>query len=88
MAHRSTLGSLPPLTDDDLHLFHEGTHLRLFEVLGAHPHDGGTRFAVWAPNAAAIEVIGDWNQWLGGDPLARRGVAGLWEGEVPRAAIG
>ena len=79
---------MPPLTDDDLHLFHEGTHLRLFEVLGAHPHDGGTRFAVWAPNAAAIEVIGDWNQWLGGDPLARRGVAGLWEGEVPRAAIG
>ena len=60
------------LTDDDLHLFNEGTHYRLYQRLGAHPGADGTRFALWAPNAERIEVLGDWNYWQGGDWLAPR----------------
>ena len=59
----------PTLGDLDLHLFNEGRHRRLWEVLGAHPrtHEGtsGTAFAVWAPNAKAVRVVGDWNSWDG-----------------------
>ncbi|HWZ86177.1 MAG TPA: 1,4-alpha-glucan branching enzyme, partial [Thermoanaerobaculia bacterium] len=55
------------LTPEDLHLFSEGTHLRLWERLGSHPRtvDGvaGTSFAVFAPNAASVSVIGDFNGW-------------------------
>jgi hypothetical protein len=53
----------------DLHLFGEGTHRRLWELLGPQPvgrqPDGvwGTRFAVWAPNASAVAIVGDWNGW-------------------------
>src|SRR6185295_15576728 len=59
-----TLVSNPHLlTDEDIRLFHAGTHTRLYEKLGAHPImiDGihGTQFAVWAPNAAEVSVIGD-----------------------------
>ena len=54
-------------TEHDLYLFNEGTHLRLADTLGAHPgvFEGvaGTRFAVWAPNAAAVSVVGDFNGW-------------------------
>jgi 1,4-alpha-glucan branching enzyme len=79
------------LTDDDLHLFNEGTHHRLHHKLGAHVvATGGTHFAVWAPSAAAVEVIGDWNDWGDGGapamPLAARGQSGIWEGHDPRAA--
>ena len=74
-------------TDDDLHLFNEGTHYRLYRKLGAHPAaGGGVDFAVWAPNATHVDVIGDWNGWLGGTPLAPRGSSGIWEGHAPRAA--
>ena len=74
------------LTDDDLHLFNEGTHYRLHQKLGAHVSPrGGVDFAVWAPNAAAVEVAGDWNGWLGGTPLAPRGHSGIWEGHDARA---
>lgn len=76
------------LTDDDLHLFNEGTHVRLHHALGAHPGAGGTRFAVWAPAAVTVEVIGDWDDWRGGAALAPRGRSGLWEGEVAGAAVG
>jgi len=79
----------PPtlLTDQDIHLFNEGTHLALADKLGAHPAvvDGveGTFFAVWAPNAAAVSVIGDFNGWRPfGDALRPRGTSGLWEGFV------
>ena len=67
----------------DLHLFNEGTHLRLHRVLGAHPSDRGTHFAVWAPNAERVGVIGDWNGW--GDPhwLSARASSGIWEGFAP-----
>src|SRR5690348_15236 len=75
------------LGGDDLHLFNEGTHYRLAEKLGAHPaaigKRTGTQFAVWAPNAGAVSVIGDWNGWThGADPLSAAGGSGIWEGFV------
>ena len=58
------------LTDYDLHLLTEGTHLRSYEKLGAHviEVDGvrGTNFALWAPNAKEVSVIGDFNGWKPG----------------------
>ncbi len=76
------------LTDDDLYLFNEGSHLQLWRKLGAHPTtvDGveGCHVAVWAPNAQAVSVVGDHNGWdPASDPLAARGVSGIWEGFVP-----
>ncbi len=76
------------ITDDDLHFFNEGTHYSLYEKLGAHPltHEGreGTRFAVWAPNAEQVTLIGDFNGWdKSSHPLAPRGGSGIWEGFVP-----
>jgi 1,4-alpha-glucan branching enzyme len=73
---------------DDLHLFNEGTHYRLAGKLGAHlvsiGKRTGTQFAVWAPNAQAVSVIGDWNGWSHGtDPLSVQGNSGIWEGFVP-----
>ncbi|MGH9817714.1 MAG: 1,4-alpha-glucan branching protein GlgB, partial [Candidatus Acidiferrales bacterium] len=77
-----------PLTDQDLHLFNEGTHYRLYEKLGAHRlthHDvAGTYFGVWAPNARRVGVMGDFNGWNAGETqLAARGDSGIWEGFVP-----
>ncbi|HET9624099.1 MAG TPA: alpha-amylase family glycosyl hydrolase, partial [Kofleriaceae bacterium] len=77
------------LTADDLYWFNQGTHYRLYEKLGAHVVDGGTWFAVWAPNATAVSVIGDWNGWKPGrDPLAPRGSSGIWEGGVAKIGHG
>ncbi|MDR7483128.1 MAG: 1,4-alpha-glucan branching protein GlgB [Armatimonadota bacterium] len=79
------------LSDDDLYLFNEGSHLRLFDHLGAHPlPDGqGTAFAVWAPNAERVTVCGDFNAWdRTRHPLAPRGTSGVWEGVVPEARPG
>jgi 1,4-alpha-glucan branching enzyme len=81
------------LTEDDLYLFNEGTHLRLFDKLGAHSlTDGGTAgvyFAVWAPNAENVSVIGEWNGWAAGaDVLAARGNSGIWEGFLPGVPTG
>ncbi len=81
------------LTDDDLFLFNEGTHLRLYEKLGSHlvTHKGvaGTYFAVWAPSAAHVGVIGDFNGWdRGSHPLRARGSSGIWEGFVPGVGSG
>jgi 1,4-alpha-glucan branching enzyme len=74
----------------DLHLFAEGTHSRLSDKLGSHVRDGSTRFAVWAPNAEAVSVVGSWNDWDGGaDPLRRRDDAsGIWEGSSDTARAG
>ncbi len=76
------------LSDDDLFLFNEGTHYRLYEKLGAHPLavDGmtGTYFAVWSPNATEVFVIGDFNCWdKSSHPLRPKGQSGIWEGFVP-----
>src|ERR1051325_8983740 len=71
------------LTSDDLFLFNQGTHYRLHEKLGAHVVAGGTYFAVWAPNARAVSVIGDWNHWRAGEhALAPRESSGIWEGVI------
>ncbi len=81
------------LTDDDLYLFGEGSHLRLYEKLGAHPTtlggQSGTRFAVWAPNAQSVALMGDFNDWSkDAQPLAPIGQAGIWEGFVPGVGVG
>jgi len=79
---------LPTVGDLDLHLFNEGTHRRLWETLGAHVRtvDGvaGTSFAVWAPNARRVSVIGDFNAWDGRVfPMRSLGASGVFELFVP-----
>ena len=77
------------LTDEDLYLFGEGTHSRLADKLGAHPHDDGTSFAVWAPNADRVAVIGDFNGWdRDADPLEPVRSSGIWAGTVAGARPG
>ncbi len=81
------------LTEDDLFLFNEGSHLRLYDKLGSHvvTHDGvaGVYFAVWAPSAARVSLIGDFNGWdRGTHPLRARGSSGIWEGFVPGVGAG
>ncbi len=83
----------PVLSDDDLNLFAQGNHTRLYEKLGAHPlrHQGveGVGFAVWAPNARCVSVVGDFNQWDGGShPMRVRGASGIWELFVPALRAG
>ncbi|HUP48032.1 MAG TPA: alpha-amylase family glycosyl hydrolase, partial [Thermoanaerobaculia bacterium] len=81
------------LTDWDLYLFNEGSHHKLWEKLGSHvvQREGtaGTNFAVWAPNADKVSVIGDFNSW---DPQAHalraRGSSGIWEGWIPAVGKG
>ncbi len=81
------------LTDYDLHLFKEGNHHRIYEKLGAHYHEfegvGGICFAVWAPNAKRVSVIGDFNMWDGRRHVMRvhQGV-GVWEIFVPGLPMG
>ncbi len=86
-----------PIGELDLHLFGEGTHRRLWELLGPQPlhidADGsvsGARFAVWAPNATSVAVVGDWNGWTA---HALRRVetdvpTGIWSAAVPEARSG
>jgi 1,4-alpha-glucan branching enzyme len=76
------------LTEDDIYLFNEGNHFRLYEKLGAHlvknAKSQGTYFAVWAPNAVQVSVIGDFNGWNNTRHRLRpRGLSGIWEGFVP-----
>ena len=78
----------PVLTDFDLHLLGEGTHFRLYEKLGARilEHAGlkGVCFAVWAPNAERVSVVGNFNQWDGRrHPMRPRGASGVWELFIP-----
>ena len=81
--------SFPPqLPEFDIHLFSEGKHRHAYRFFGAHPHtaDGvdGVLFAVWAPNAARISVVGDFNQWDGRcHPMRSRGGSGVWELFIP-----
>jgi len=73
-------------SEQDIHLFREGTHGRLYQLLGCHlaPDGEGARFGVWAPNAKKVSVVGEWNAWNAGtDRLSPRGDgSGIWEGEV------
>jgi 1,4-alpha-glucan branching enzyme len=80
-------------TKDDLYLFNEGTHFHLYEKLGAHHMtvDGaeGMYFAVWAPDARQVFVVGDFNRWdKESCPLRARGRSGIWEGFVPGVGKG
>ena len=81
------------LTEDDIYLFNEGNHFRLYDKLGAHPikreNQEGTYFAVWAPDAKQVSVVGDFNGWnTRSHPLHPRGCSGIWEAFVPGAAKG
>jgi 1,4-alpha-glucan branching enzyme len=74
------------LTPFDLHLFNEGTHSHLYEKLGAHLSEDpeGASFAVWAPNADWVSVIGDFNGWSrDANKLVPREQSGIWEGFIP-----
>jgi 1,4-alpha-glucan branching enzyme len=78
----------PTIGEVDLHLIAEGTHERLYDVLGAHPrtHEGvaGVSFAVWAPNARSVRIVGDFDRWDGRLlPLRSMGASGVWELFVP-----
>ncbi|HEV2244349.1 MAG TPA: 1,4-alpha-glucan branching protein GlgB [Streptosporangiaceae bacterium] len=77
---------LPTLGEVDLHLIREGRHEQLWRALGAHFSEkaGGTAFAVWAPNARGVRVIGDFNHWDGrAHPMRSLGASGVWELFVP-----
>ena len=82
------------LSDYDLHLFSEGTHLRAWEKFGAHVDDDRWRhrrvhFAVWAPNAQRVSVIGDFNRWDGRvHPMRRLVPSGVWELFIPDLPVG
>jgi len=86
--HADPYRFLPSLGELDLHLINEGSHERLWEVLGAHPRtvDGvaGVAFAVWAPNARGVRVVGDFCRWDGRlFPMRSLGRSGVWELFVP-----
>ncbi|MER7766596.1 1,4-alpha-glucan branching protein GlgB [Kitasatospora sp. NPDC096140] len=83
----------PTLGELDLHLISEGRHEQLWRALGSHVRtvDGvaGTAFAVWAPNAVGVRLIGDFNHWNGtGHPMRSLGSSGIWELFVPGLAEG
>jgi len=91
--------SLSLLTDQDLYLFNEGSHFCLYDKLGAHPvargtvaggdFESGTYFAVWAPNANHVSVIGEFNGWeKGRHVLQPKGSSGIWEGFIPNIGKG
>ena len=81
------------LTNDDLHLFNEGSHFHLYDKLGSHPmeRDGeqGVYFAVWAPNAECVYLMGDFNHWSKSECLlSPKGESGIWEVFVPGIKTG
>jgi 1,4-alpha-glucan branching enzyme len=83
----------PVLGEMDEYLISEGAHMRLWRILGARPmvHEGidGVTFAVWAPNARRVSVVGDFNGWDGRKhPMRRRGATGVWELFIPELGTG
>ncbi|MBW3533752.1 MAG: 1,4-alpha-glucan branching protein GlgB [Gemmatimonadetes bacterium] len=84
-AERGVRDDVSLLTSEDLYLFNEGSHFRLHERMGAHPIEvdgrSGTHFAVWAPNARRVSVLGDFNDWdVEAHPLHRLEGSGIWFG--------
>jgi 1,4-alpha-glucan branching enzyme len=80
---------LPTLGEVDVHLISEGRHEELWKVLGARVRPQGTSFAVWAPNARGVRVIGDFNHWDGrGHPMRSLGSSGVWELLIPGVGPG
>jgi 1,4-alpha-glucan branching enzyme len=84
---------MPPFSDHDLYLFREGTHSRLYDRLGSRlgSHEGrsGCFFAVWAPNASTVSVMGDFNGWSpAASPLTLGEASGIWEGFLPGVVKG
>src|SRR5450755_1939265 len=80
--------NISSLTDQDVYLFNEGNHFRIYEKLGAHlatdGNEPGVSFAVWAPNAREVSVMGEFNDWNPqSHPLQARGSSGIWEGFIP-----
>jgi 1,4-alpha-glucan branching enzyme len=80
----------PSLGEQDIYLFNEGTHSRLYEKLGAHVlPEGGVHFAIWAPNARSVSVIGPFNDWnTQRHPMRWQGMSGLWELIIPELKEG
>jgi 1,4-alpha-glucan branching enzyme len=82
----------PTLSEFDRYLLAEGTHIRAYEKLGAHlaERDGqqGVHFAVWAPNAKLVSVVGDFNRWNPSTDTMHPSSAGIWEGFVPHIGQG
>jgi 1,4-alpha-glucan branching enzyme len=82
----------PTLTDFDIHLFAEGNHHRIYEKLGAHPIEvngvKGVYFAVWAPNARNVSLLGDFNHWDGRQHQMRKRDNGIWELFIPEMKAG
>jgi len=93
MTHVET-NSIPPLlTDFDRFLFGSGNHWKIYEKLGAHPRcigtQSGVNFALWAPNAQSVQVVGDFNHWDGRSHSMEKQIpSGIWELFVPNADAG
>lgn len=87
---QATSGATAPvITDFDRYLLSEGTHRQLWRVLGAHTSDAGTHFAVWAPNASHVAVVGEFNHWdASAHPMVTAGATGVWECIVPGTGDG
>lgn len=88
---------LPTVSEFDLHLIREGRHEELWRALGSHLHtvpsalgdSTGVRFAVWAPNAQAVRVVGDFNHWNGvAHSMRAMGASGIWELFIPGIGVG
>lgn len=85
--------ALSYITDYDIYLFNQGSHFTLYEKMGAHPmtvdREEGVHFAVWAPNADSVSVIGDFNDWdEESHPLAPVESSGIWAGFIPGVGTG
>ena len=92
-SQRDPYAFLPTIGELDLHLAGEGTHERMWEKLGAHPRTvegiGGVSFAVWAPNARSVRVVGEFNSWDGRlHPMRSLGSSGIWELFIPDLEAG
>jgi 1,4-alpha-glucan branching enzyme len=91
--HHDPYDFLPQLPTFDQHLFGEGKHWHIYQKLGGHLHqvDGidGVLFAVWAPNAGRVSVVGDFNRWDGRcNPMRSLGNGGIWELFIPTLNVG